>query len=70
MRRSPGAVRGRSIRTTLHISPGIPIENVVVYVAPALLLDCSARTLAALGYYAGVAGRCAVVLLANVGICQ
>ena len=70
MRRSPAQFAGRSIRTTLHISPGIPIENVVVYVAPALLLDCGARALAALGYYAGVAGRCAVVLLANVGICQ
>jgi hypothetical protein len=35
---------------------GIPIENVVVYVAPALLLYCSASALAALGYYAGLRG--------------
>jgi len=35
---------------------GIPIESVVVYAAPAVLLYCSAAALAALGYYAGLRG--------------
>ena len=35
---------------------GIPLENVVVYAAPALLLYCSVAALAALGYYAGLRG--------------
>jgi hypothetical protein len=35
---------------------GIPLENVVAYGAPALLLYCSAAALASLAYFAGLSG--------------